>query len=119
MTERIRIMRDGHDDKRPPLPGIFSAAERNDVTALRTATKRVSVNVIDEDGMTPLHYAAASLAFEAVAYLLSVEGIDPTITDRYGRTAATVAHESWGEYGDQMVEELISSCYPMLANPPV
>lgn len=75
----------------PEVPNIFTAAENNDVNALQIALQHYDVNEQDESGLTPLHYAASTLSNRAIDLLLSQPGIDATLADDFGRSAATVA----------------------------
>ena len=100
------------------IPNIFLAAEANDVKALDLALEHYDVNDIDESGMTPLHYAASTLAKRTRDRLLSHPDIDPTLADKFGRSAATVAMEAWGHLSDWYVEDLNRHCYPWLYDSP-
>lgn len=98
----------------PEVPNIFSAAENNDVKALDLAMQFYSVNEQDAIGMTPLHYAASTLSNQAIDKLLAHPDIDATLADDFGRSAATVAFECWGELADKIVDKLNPHCYPWL-----
>jgi ankyrin repeat protein len=98
----------------PDVPNIFSAAENNDIKALKKALEYYNVNELDAVGMTPLHYAASTLSAQTIKYLLSHPGIDATLADDFGRSAATVAFECWGSLSDNIVDHLNSHCYPWL-----
>lgn len=50
----------------PEVPRILTAAESNDVKALDLTLRYYAVNERDESGMTPLHYAAGTLANQAL-----------------------------------------------------
>lgn len=99
----------------PNIPNIFNAAENNDVAALNLALTFYDVNERDAVGMTPLHYAASTRANRAIDHLLAHPGIDATIADQFGRSAATVAFECWAELSDDIVDKLNPFCYPWLA----
>ncbi len=98
----------------PEVPNIFKAAENNDVKALEIALQHYDVNEQDESGLTALHYAASTLANHAIDRLLNEPGIDASIADNFGRSAATVAYESWNDLADSVVEKLNPHCYPWL-----
>lgn len=102
----------------PDVPNIFTAAENNDVNALKIALQHYDVNEQDESGLTPLHYAASTLSNRAIDLLLSQPGIDATIADDFGRSAATVAYECWNDLADSIVEKLNPHCYPWLYEEP-
>ena len=102
----------------PEVPNIFSAAENDDVKALDIALQHYDVNEQDESGLTALHYAASTLANRAIDRLLNEPGIDATIADDFGRSAATVAYESWNDLADRVVEKLNPHCYPWLYETP-
>ncbi len=55
--------------------------------------KGADVNAKDEDGVTPLHAAAAAGEQEAVVYLLA-KGADPNVKDKEGKTALDWANEA-------------------------
>lgn len=98
----------------PDVPNIFSAAENNDVAALELALDHYDVNARDASGMTPLHYAASTLSAQAIERLLAHPNIDPSIADDFGRSAATLAFECWGELADNILDKLNPHCYPWL-----
>lgn len=98
----------------PDVPDIFRVAEANDVNGLKRALQYYDVNSQDENLMTPLHYAASTLAFEAVDVLLATEGRDPTLRDRLGRTAADLAYDVWKSRGEAMSYKLLPFCHPEL-----
>lgn len=97
------------------VPDIFRAAANNNVRVLEDALEAgTAVNSQDANGLTALHHAAASLATEAVDFLLSRNGVDATLVDHFGRTAADVPFEVWGTSGDEMTKRLLPFCYPCL-----
>lgn len=102
----------------PEIPNIFTAAETDDIKALDIALQYFDVNERDESGLTPLHYAASTLAIHAIDRLLNHPDIDATIADDFGRTAATVAYECWKDLADDIVEKLNPHCYPWLYETP-
>ena len=102
----------------PEVPNIFSAAENDDVKALEIALQHYDVNEQDESGLTPLHYAASTLSNRAIDRLLNEPGIDATIADDFGRSAATVAYECWNDLADRVVEKLNPHCYPWIYETP-
>lgn len=101
----------------PEIPNIFSAAERDDVSALEIALDYYDVNERDESDMTSLHYAASTLSRRTRDKLLAHPNIDPTLADKFGRSAATVAFECWGLLSDRYVDELNPYCYLWLYEP--
>lgn len=98
----------------PDVPNIFSAAENNDVKALERALEYYDVNEQDESGLTPLHYAASTLANRTIDRILAHPDIDATLSDDFGRSAATVAAECWPLLSDSVVEKLTTRCYPWI-----
>ena len=98
----------------PEVPNIFSAAENNDVRALERALEYYDVNEPDESGMTPLHYAASTLSSRTIDRLLAHPDIDASLSDDFGRSAATVAFECWNLLSDTIVDKLNPHCYPWL-----
>lgn len=103
----------------PGIPNIFEAAENGDVPALDIALEHYDVNERDDSDMTPLHYAASTMSARAIDRLLAHPDIDATLTDKFGRSAATVAFECWRELSDRIVEKLNPHCYPWLYDEPV
>ncbi len=102
----------------PDIPNIFSAAENNDVAALELALEHYDVNEQDESGLTPLHYAASTLSTRTRDRLLAHPDIDASIADDFGRTAATVAYECWGDLAETYIDQLNPFCYPWLYEAP-
>lgn len=98
----------------PDVPNIFSASENNDVTALDLALQFYDVNERDPIGMTPLHYAASTLSNQAIDRLLAHPDIDASLADDFGRSAATVAYECWGDLSGNIIKKLDPYCYPWL-----
>lgn len=96
------------------VPDIFYAAESNDVASLKLALQFYEVNARDAIGMTPLHYAASSLAVDTIEILLQQPDIDPTLADTFGRSAASLAFECCGDFADEVLEKLNPYCYPWL-----
>lgn len=98
----------------PGTPNIFEAAENNDVVGLERALEFYDVNSRDEIGMTPLHYAASTLSGRTVNRLLAHPGIDATLADEFGRSAATLALECWPMLATNLIKQLNPHCYPWL-----
>ena len=96
------------------IPNIFHAAADNNIEALTLALQYVDVNIVNEKNMTPLHYAAGNLSYEAMNLLLDVPGIDPTIEDVYGRTASSIPLDVWGGNQKAVIisDYLRPYCYP-------
>lgn len=67
---------------------LHHAARMGDATAVETALSRgIDVDIRDDDGETPLHWAAASSGTEGVVEVLLRHGADVDATSRaYGRT---------------------------------
>jgi len=97
------------------LKDLFVAAMRNDVPGLKAGLEHFDINVTDEEGRTLLHYAAGHLAYEAVDFLLEQDGIDPTIADYKGATAASMPMIVYqgAEPGNKMFRKLQHHCYPV------
>ncbi|KAJ7205281.1 hypothetical protein GGX14DRAFT_458895, partial [Mycena pura] len=53
-----------------------------------------SEKLVDVDGRTPLHLAAAEGRLEAVKYMLAFSGVPADMRDKEGRTAADLALEN-------------------------
>jgi|GEM_PF-1269333 len=102
----------------PEVPNIFTAAEEDNVRALKLALQYYDVNEQDTSGLTALHYAASTLANRAIDTLLDHPDIDATIADDFGRSAVTVAYECWGDLSDNIVGKLNPHCYPWLYEEP-
>lgn len=76
---------------------LHTAAEDGNVALLKLLLKSPAVNanvLWDFDGSTPLHVAAAAGHAEVVRLLLAVPGIDTTVQDILGQTAAELAAEN-------------------------
>jgi hypothetical protein len=96
------------------LKDMFVAAMNNDVPTLKAGLEHLDVNITDEQGRTLLHYAAGHLADDAVDFLLEQDGIDPTIKDYNGATAASMPMVVYqgSEQGNRMFNKLKPYCYP-------
>lgn len=96
------------------LKDLFIAAMQNDVPTLKSGLEHFDVNVTDENGQTLLHYAAGHLAYGAVDFLLEQDGIDPTIQDNLGATAAFMPMQVYQghESGNRMFKKLMPYCHP-------
>lgn len=104
------------------VPDIFQCSAADDAEGVDAALRAgVDVNSVDKDLMTPLHYAAAALAFNAADRLLleltSDNPLDPTLIDRFGRTASATALEVCGVLGVGMARKLRPFCYPPSEEP--
>lgn len=97
------------------LKDLFVAAMSNDVATLKAGLEHFDINVTDEEGRTLLHYAAGHLAYNAVDFLLEQDGIDPTIQDYNGATAASMPMIVYqgSEHGNEMFRKLKPHCYPV------
>ena len=91
---------------------IFNAAKSDRVYDLASALKENDPNLQDHNGLTLLHYAAANLAFGTVDLLLSQEKIDPTLPDRFGRTADVMPLLVFRSLGEEMANKLRPHCHP-------
>ncbi|GJM04771.1 MAG: hypothetical protein DHS20C09_07620 [marine bacterium B5-7] len=99
----------------PDVPDIFSAAADNNLQALELALEHYDVNAQDESGLTPLHYAASTLAYLTLERLLDHPDIDATLCDNYGRSASTIAFECCGSLADPIIDKFLNPrCYPWL-----
>ena len=118
MTTPDKKAKESHDEMPPDdMPDIFVAAATNNVAALKKSLKFVDVNIRDEQGLTPLHHAASMNCEEAIDILLTCEGVNPTIKDHFGRTAADVALEVLGPtFGSQVANRLSPYCHPDLSD---
>lgn len=81
-----------HNNDDDPLPPLHAAARVGDIDMLQRllAEPGTDVNAADEEGCTPLHWAADGNHVEAVALLLR-HGADQTLCDSHGDTAMSVA----------------------------
>jgi len=100
------------------VPNIFYAAESNDVASLKIALEFYDVNSRDSVGMTPLHYASSTLALDTINTLLQHPKINATLSDNFGRSAASLAFECCGDFADDVLEKLNPHCYPWLYETP-
>ena len=98
----------------PGIVDIFEAAKLNSVRDLEVALRYQDVNTVDENGLTPLHYAAGYGSLEVIDRLLVEPGIDPTIEDAAGRRASLVAIHSLEVGSVEIAEKLRPFCYPGL-----
>eukprot|EP01083_Nonionella_stella_P143469 446039_1 len=73
---------------------INGKCEKNDAQYIKSLidNKTLSVNDVDSDGYTLLHYAADNGAYEIVQLCISL-GADVTLKDKYGNTALDLADE--------------------------
>ena len=66
---------------------MCDAAAKNDVAMLRRlVASGIDPNMGDYDKRTPLHLAASNGCMDALCFLLSCHGIDPSPEDRYRGT---------------------------------
>lgn len=90
---------------------LHIAATRNAATVRAVLEKHPLVNAQDIDGETPLHRAALSLEYKAIAEILVEHGAKADIKDRRGRTPLDVAssplHQASGV--QEMLEEMEGS----------
>lgn len=85
----------------PDVPTIFEAAASNNIDMLEVALQYYDVNDIDENGMSGLHYAAASLSFETAKRLLMESNLNVFLKDNFGREAAIMGFETNGFTSDE------------------
>ena len=70
-----------------------------DAVGVRDAIhNRADANVQDEEGMTPLHYAAAYNARPCLRVLLKIGNLNYLIKDKKGRYASELAFEYGKDY---------------------
>lgn len=81
-----------------PLVRLRLAVEASDTVTLRELINACPhlLNHQDENGETPLHWAAAKQDLSVVAALVDL-GVDTTLKDKLGYTAAHLAHYN-GEF---------------------
>lgn len=78
---------------------IFKAVKAGDAVGVRDAIhNHADANVQDEDGMTPLHYAAAYNARPCLRVLLKIGNLNYLIKDKKGRYASGLAFEYGKDY---------------------
>lgn len=70
---------------------LFQAGEL-DTARYLTEYSKTSLNIRDDQGQTPLHYAVRSGNLELVKYLTERVGLSPTVGDRKGITPYEEAH---------------------------
>jgi len=96
------------------VSNIFVSAALGDLALLIDGLKHWGVNSQDNNKMTVLHHASGGLRYEVVDYLLELENIDATLEDKFGRSAAWVAVEVYGDdVGKKMYDKLAPYCYPI------
>jgi ankyrin repeat protein len=78
---------------------LMSAVKAGDAVAVRDALhNRADANSQDEDGMTPLHYAAAYNARPCIRVLIKIGNLNYLIRDKKGRYASELAFEYGKDY---------------------
>jgi len=80
----------------PDIPTIFEAAASDNIHMLEVALQYYDVNDVDANGMSGLHYAAASLSFETAKRLLLEPDLNVFQKDDFGREAAIMGFEIHG-----------------------
>lgn len=86
--------------------GIFDAAYRGNLELVQSRLDRgVDVNLTDQSGKTPLHYAVECGSKKVVEYLLTRGDIDISIRDYKGKTAKDIADEYRYEDIQQLFDE--------------
>lgn len=82
---------------------IYEAVRADDLAAVKSFLKNgVNVNEKDNEGKTPLHYAAAYASRELVQFLIE-QGADINARDGKGRTPMSVA----AQMGNSVAEEVL------------
>ena len=83
------------DDGRRPL-SIACAHDRHEVVSVLIGTAGVDVNMADDDGWSPLWYAAARGRTQIVRALLSAKerGLDLNQKDNSGKTPLKIARKN-------------------------
>ncbi|KAH8977483.1 prosome, macropain 26S subunit, non-ATPase, 10, isoform CRA_c [Lactarius hatsudake] len=86
---------------------VHAAAQNNQLSLLRSLVSEdaTSVNAVDTDSRTPLHWAASGGHLDVVAYLLA-NGAGVDKTDDSGWTALHIAASSGHE---EVVRELVGA----------
>ena len=106
------------DGKKESLPEnlelLFSAAVVGDEDKIKQLEPQIDINAIDYNGMTALHHAAIHLHLDLVRYLVSIEGIDATIEDKFGRSASWATLDVNGQIEEAMeISDFLEPyCYP-------
>ena len=78
---------------------IMNAVKAGDAVAVRDAIhNRADANVQDEEGMTPLHYAAAYNTRPCIRELIKIGNLNYLIRDKKGRYASELAFEYGKDY---------------------
>lgn len=95
----MEIVAEGYQDIKNNN-ALFSSILSRDVSSFKAALEapNCDVNVQDEDGLTPLHYAAAWGARPWIRLLVKSGKVDYLIQDRFGRYAADIAIEWTRDY---------------------
>lgn len=97
-------------DKNTPLHLSVNNGHMNCVKALiyfaEHSRKKIIVNCINESGNTPLHMAS-KWGYEGIARLLIENGAEPSLQNRYNKTAFDYAH-------NLRILQVLKSCTPNL-----
>ncbi len=96
-------------------PNIFDAAGYGDVDDLEAAMQHWDINAQDENGMTPLHWAASRLNEKTRDRILQEldKGLDPFIKDNWGREASWVPIDVHGKGGAEFAIKITHAISPI------
>ncbi len=84
-------------ENRDPL---FDAVKKHDIDAVKKLAQKISVNIKDNRGNTPLHYAVHDGDEEMIKFLLSIKA-NSNIKNRAGETPL-----NWAAYGDPRILQI-------------
>nr|XP_021183196.2 ankyrin repeat domain-containing protein 27 [Helicoverpa armigera] len=97
-------------DKNTPLHMAVNNGHLNCVKALiyfaEHSRRKIKVNCVNESGNTPLHMAS-KWGYEGIARLLIENGAEPSLQNRYNKTAFDYAH-------NLKILQVLKSCTPNL-----